>query len=205
MVSSGGRIAVLEGVLSFLLPRSRAAFCRLARQAGATSGYFDLLAATMSDPAVAAGAAAGGQGGGAGAAGASSADRPGAGTTAATTDVRKRTVLPSTLQNVRAPGQPQLELPSDAYLDREEEELNRRVDAHVEQLVDGMKDLVQLAQVSYFRLSVRSCACRSGATLRECMRMRPAGVSWPEGPFPFSFLLSSTLSSGFCSQNMLAD
>ncbi|BGP58213.1 hypothetical protein JCM8202_005063 [Rhodotorula sphaerocarpa] len=101
----------------------------------------------MSDPAVAAGAAAGGQGGGAGAAGASSADRPGAGTTAATTDVRKRTVLPSTLQNVRAPGQPQLELPSDAYLDREEEELNRRVDAHVEQLVDGMKDLVQLAQI----------------------------------------------------------
>ncbi|GAA5871538.1 hypothetical protein JCM3774_006289 [Rhodotorula dairenensis] len=79
------------------------------------------------------------------------------------TDVRKRTVLPSTLQNLRAGGggggassgsgagagtgmSGGLEQSSDEFLDRQEEELNRRVDVHVEQLVEGMKDLVALAQ-----------------------------------------------------------
>lgn len=88
------------------------------------------------------------------------ASRPAAGTaapgrSAAQTDVRKRTVLPSTLQNMRGAGgggqgqgqgQGQGDLSSDEYLDRQEEELNRRVDVHVDQLVQGMHDLVSLAK-----------------------------------------------------------
>ncbi|GAA5985722.1 hypothetical protein JCM10908_007086 [Rhodotorula pacifica] len=70
------------------------------------------------------------------------------------TDVRKRTVLPSTLQNVQRAGaggssagqSGGVELSSDEYLDRQEEELNRRVDVSVEQLVQGMNELVALAK-----------------------------------------------------------
>lgn len=74
-----------------------------------------------------------------------------------------RTVLPSTLQNMRGAGgggsggsgqgQGQGDLSSDEYLDRQEEELNRRVDVHVDQLVHGMQDLVSLAKVSSAPLS----------------------------------------------------
>lgn len=76
------------------------------------------------------------------------------GRSAPQTDVRKRTVLPSTLQNMRGAGgggqggAGQGDLSSDEYLDRQEEELNRRVDVHVDQLVHGMQDLVGLAKVS---------------------------------------------------------
>ncbi|GAA5956572.1 hypothetical protein JCM8115_000611 [Rhodotorula mucilaginosa] len=74
------------------------------------------------------------------------------GRSAPQTDVRKRTVLPSTLQNMRGAGgggqggAGQGDLSSDEYLDRQEEELNRRVDVHVDQLVHGMQDLVGLAK-----------------------------------------------------------
>ena len=37
-------------------------------------------------------------------------------------------------------GAGQGDLSSDEYLDRQEEELNRRVDVHVDQLVHGMQD-----------------------------------------------------------------
>lgn len=65
-------------------------------------------------------------------------------------------MLPSTLQNLRAGGSGGQgggggggpDLTSDEYLDRQEEELNRRVDVNVDQLVEGMKDLVSLAKVS---------------------------------------------------------
>lgn len=64
------------------------------------------------------------------------------------TDVRRRTVLPSTLNNLRNTAASGLDLTSDEYLDKQEEELNRVVDQNVEQLVEGMKDLVALARVS---------------------------------------------------------
>ena len=75
------------------------------------------------------------------------------------TDVRKRTVLPKTLQNMQASAGGQasseasgltslLGLPADEYLDRMEEELNRRVDQDTETLVEGMADLVKMANVS---------------------------------------------------------
>ncbi|GAA5916489.1 hypothetical protein JCM6882_001737 [Rhodosporidiobolus microsporus] len=69
------------------------------------------------------------------------------------TDVRKRTVLPSTLQNLRlnstsgGAGRGELDLTSDQYLDKIEEELNRRVDGDVEALVEGMRELVALARL----------------------------------------------------------
>ncbi|GAA6034675.1 hypothetical protein JCM8097_001111 [Rhodosporidiobolus ruineniae] len=73
--------------------------------------------------------------------------------TALQTDVRRRTVLPSTLSNLRSAssagsgGRGELDLPSDEYLDKVEEELNRRVDRDVEVLVDGLRDLVALAKL----------------------------------------------------------
>jgi mediator of RNA polymerase II transcription subunit 22 len=75
------------------------------------------------------------------------------------TDVRKRTVLPTTLQNLRSttsasgPGsssQAELDqLNSEEYLNKLEEELNRKVDGEVEGLVEGLKELVALARVSH--------------------------------------------------------
>ncbi|GAA5848616.1 hypothetical protein JCM9279_002718 [Rhodotorula babjevae] len=64
------------------------------------------------------------------------------------TDFRRRTVLPSTQRNLGqggAGGGAGLDLTSDEYLDRIEEELNRRVDHDTVSLVDGMRDLVGLA------------------------------------------------------------
>ncbi|GAA5834603.1 hypothetical protein JCM11251_007051 [Rhodosporidiobolus azoricus] len=74
------------------------------------------------------------------------------------TDVRsRRAVPPSTLQNLRlnsttgggagGAGRGELDLTSDEYLDKVEEELNRRVDADVDSLVEGMKELVHLARL----------------------------------------------------------
>ncbi|BGP43609.1 hypothetical protein JCM10450v2_007783 [Rhodotorula kratochvilovae] len=66
------------------------------------------------------------------------------------TDFRRRTVLPSTHHNLRTGTNTHgdaLDLPSDEYLDRIEEELNRRVDADAQSLVDGMRDLVALARL----------------------------------------------------------
>jgi len=58
-------------------------------------------------------------------------------------------VLPSTQRNLgQGGGGGGLELSSDEYLDRIEEELNRRVDHDTTSLVDGMRDLVGLATVS---------------------------------------------------------
>ncbi|KAI5481352.1 hypothetical protein MNV49_004974 [Pseudohyphozyma bogoriensis] len=62
-------------------------------------------------------------------------------------DVRKRSVLPSTL-NLLAAAQSSSaaasinDLTSDEYLDKMEEELNRSVDKEVEGLVDGMGEIV---------------------------------------------------------------
>ncbi|GAA5926489.1 uncharacterized protein JCM15063_000289 [Sporobolomyces koalae] len=67
------------------------------------------------------------------------------------TDVRKRTVLPTTLQNLRsnaaAGGVDLDQLDSDEYLDKVEEELNLKVDHEVEGLVEGLKELVALARI----------------------------------------------------------
>ncbi|GAA6020572.1 hypothetical protein JCM10207_008672 [Rhodosporidiobolus poonsookiae] len=64
------------------------------------------------------------------------------------TDVRRRTLLPSVQRNYsNTANNSTLELPSDEYLDRIEEDLNRKVDGHVEALVDGMKELVGLARL----------------------------------------------------------
>ncbi|GAA6060790.1 hypothetical protein JCM10212_005439 [Sporobolomyces blumeae] len=75
-----------------------------------------------------------------------------ANSTARQTDVRKRAVLPTTLQNLRATtqgaGQADFDLlNSDEYLDKLEEELNRKVDGEVEGLVEGLKELVALARL----------------------------------------------------------
>ncbi|GAA5973933.1 hypothetical protein JCM11641_001228 [Rhodosporidiobolus odoratus] len=66
------------------------------------------------------------------------------------TDFRRRAVLPSTLSSLRANPSASAagaEVTSEEYLDRIEEELNRRVDGDVEQLVEGMRELVGLARV----------------------------------------------------------
>ncbi|GAA6004628.1 uncharacterized protein JCM10292_005697 [Rhodotorula paludigena] len=65
------------------------------------------------------------------------------------TDFRRRTVLPSTLQNLRTTTSQTsaLELTSDEYLDRVEEELNSVVDKETDSLVDGMRELVALARL----------------------------------------------------------
>lgn len=66
-------------------------------------------------------------------------------------DVRRRTVLPTTLQNLAhtTSSSTQPELLSEEYLDKMEEELNRKVDVDTEVLVEGMAELVKHAQVSF--------------------------------------------------------
>lgn len=46
------------------------------------------------------------------------------------------------------------------YLDSIEEQWNKKVDMEVETLVDGMVDLVGLASVSWFLLSLSTCDYR---------------------------------------------
>lgn len=68
------------------------------------------------------------------------------------TDVRRRTVLPQTLQGLQlASSATQTDLSSDEYLDKMEEELNRRVDDHVQSLVNGMAELAKMTDVSRAR------------------------------------------------------
>ncbi|KAM0789750.1 hypothetical protein ACM66B_006605 [Microbotryomycetes sp. NB124-2] len=98
------------------------------------------------------------------AAGASASATASAGATSTTalpprqTDVRRRAVLPRTLQNMQqsqsslsaSSSNPLLsafELPSDEYLDKLEEELNRKVDQDTETLVEGMAELVKMAHI----------------------------------------------------------
>lgn len=68
------------------------------------------------------------------------------------TDVRRRTVLPTTLQNMHnaavAGAVAGNELASEEHLDAIEEELNRKVDADTEVLVEGMAELVKMSKVS---------------------------------------------------------
>lgn len=68
------------------------------------------------------------------------------------TDVRRRTVLPTTLQNMHnaavAGAAAGNELASEEHLDAIEEELNRKVDADTEVLVEGMAELVKMSKVS---------------------------------------------------------
>lgn len=71
-------------------------------------------------------------------------------------DVRRRTVAPTTLQNLIAAAATKThsELPSEEYLDKMEEELNRKVDVETDVLVEGMAEMVKLSQV-------RSCSLPS--------------------------------------------
>ncbi|KAL8283299.1 hypothetical protein RQP46_005709 [Phenoliferia psychrophenolica] len=67
-------------------------------------------------------------------------------------DVRRRAVLPTTLQLVaNASSQPSgaAHLGADEFLDKMEEDLNRKVDHDVEILVDGMADLVKVHQITH--------------------------------------------------------
>lgn len=70
------------------------------------------------------------------------------------TDVRRRTVAPTTLQNLLAASSGAQsavnDLKSDEALDKLEEELNRRVDEETQVLVQGMADLVGMSVVSPF-------------------------------------------------------
>lgn len=73
-----------------------------------------------------------------------------------TSDTRSKTVAPTTLQsfnkalNSAASNETDL-LNSDEYLDKIEEDLNKKVDSDIEILVEGMTELVKMSKVSYFR------------------------------------------------------
>lgn len=54
-----------------------------------------------------------------------------------------------------------LELNSDEYLDKMEEELNRKVDADTEVLVDGMAELVRMTKVSLSCTASRELSANS--------------------------------------------
>ena len=79
------------------------------------------------------------------------------------TDVSRPSALPvAHLSNKRDPhAQSLIEQDSKTYLDNIEEEWNKRVDAEIETLVDGMVDLVGLASVCLFlktRIAKLTCA-----------------------------------------------
>lgn len=109
-------------------------------------------------------------------------------------DVRKRTVLPNTLQNLRTTNSAssqsaQLDqLDSDAYLDKLEEELNRKVDGEVEGLVEGLKELIALARVSLHQLPVY-LGNRSILGLRVESDLVVGGVAAIDFSFFFRFSL----------------
>lgn len=75
----------------------------------------------------------------------------------AQSDVRQRTVLPQMLHGrpLSSAAVADEVLCSDEYLDKIEDELNKRVDDQVDVLRDGMADLVKLTDVS---LSSRTAA-----------------------------------------------
>ncbi|KAK4691006.1 hypothetical protein P7C70_g9440, partial [Phenoliferia sp. Uapishka_3] len=67
------------------------------------------------------------------------------------TDVRRRAVLPTTLQALQSQAQSTPQSagePADVFLDKMEEELNTKVDDDIEVLVEGLAELVRVAQVS---------------------------------------------------------
>ena len=96
----------------------------------------------------------------------------------ARTDVRRRTVLPTTLQNMHnahitgaaAAGN---ELPSEEYLDAIEEELNRKVDADTEILVEGMAELVKMSKVG---LNNSLLLLLGRTSHQKSFRLRPHGA-----------------------------
>lgn len=63
------------------------------------------------------------------------------------TDVSRRAALPTASLLSRS-SQPTVDQNSAEYLDSIEEEWNKKVDAEIETLVDGMVDIVSLASVS---------------------------------------------------------
>ncbi|KZT19130.1 hypothetical protein NEOLEDRAFT_1102624 [Neolentinus lepideus HHB14362 ss-1] len=83
------------------------------------------------------------------------------------TDVSRPSALPSAkLTNRNRETQSLVDLSSDEYLDSVEEEWNRRVDAEVEMLVEGMVDLVGLASIGdkdKFRIALEAFQAESRA------------------------------------------
>lgn len=94
-------------------------------------------------------------------------------------DVRRRAVLPTTLQNLHAAANastaagagPQLQ--ADDFLDKVEEELNRKVDHDVDVLVEGMAELVKVHQVSLPSLPALLQSVPSSGWKQSRARRRP--------------------------------
>lgn len=63
------------------------------------------------------------------------------------TDVSRPSALPTATLHQRSAANALVDQNSDEYLDNIEEEWNKRLDAEVEVLVDGMVDIVSLASV----------------------------------------------------------
>jgi len=111
------------------------------------------------------------------------------------TDVSRPSALPvAHLSNKRDPhAQSLIEQDSKTYLDNIEEEWNRRVDAEIETLVDGMVDLVGLASVrplslvkgkanddALGRLGTRT----NSVSLKNPFKLNPGRNPWSELPIP---------------------
>ncbi|TFK49993.1 hypothetical protein OE88DRAFT_1681980 [Heliocybe sulcata] len=83
------------------------------------------------------------------------------------TDVSRPSALPSAkFTNRNRDAQSLLDLGSDEYLDSVEEEWNKRVDAEIDTLVEGMVDLVSLASVGEkdkFRIALEAFQAESRA------------------------------------------
>ncbi|EPQ54344.1 hypothetical protein GLOTRDRAFT_78346 [Gloeophyllum trabeum ATCC 11539] len=83
------------------------------------------------------------------------------------TDVSRPSALPSAkLTNRNRETRPFADLKSDEYLDSVEEEWNKRVDAEVDTLVEGMVDLVSLASIGdkdKFRIALEAFQAESRA------------------------------------------
>ena len=69
------------------------------------------------------------------------------------TDVSRPSALP-TAKLLQRQAKPSVDQNSDEYLDAIEEEWNKRVDVEIETLVDGMVDIVALAAVRMYRVSM---------------------------------------------------
>jgi mediator of RNA polymerase II transcription subunit 22 len=71
-------------------------------------------------------------------------------------DVSRPSKLPTANLLPQGPAPPAIDQTSAEYLDAVEEEWNKKVDVEIETLADGMVDLVNLASVSSYGMSVRS-------------------------------------------------
>ena len=69
------------------------------------------------------------------------------------TDVSRPSALP-TAKLLQRQAKPSVDQNSDEYLDAIEEEWNKRVDVEIETLVDGMVDIVALAAVRMYCVSM---------------------------------------------------